>query len=97
MSKPKYCWYGFVKKMIMSGYYNQDTENAQKLRTAMQDVEAQIMELPNGAERMTAIDEILIRHTKTYDGVALELHYHKNIIKRWVAQYVNQVGKRGGW
>lgn len=97
MSRPKYCWYGFVKRMIINGYYNQDSENAIKLREAMEEVEKQTLELPNGEERMKAVDEILIKHTKTYDGVALELHYHKNIIQSWVTKYVNQVGKKGGW
>ena len=96
MSRYKNIWYGDVKKLIMKGYYLENTEIATRLREAMEEVEEQTLHLEDGEKRMKAVEEILIKRTKTYDGVALEFHYHVNVVKHWVSQYINQVGKTAG-
>lgn len=99
MSRPKYYWYGIVKKMIM----NQDAINknrtlqARLLEQAIEDANDITSRLPNGEARLKAVDAVLIRHTKTYEGVAQDLHYDWRTIQNWVTDYVKLVGKKAGY
>lgn len=96
MSKTKYMWYYFVRKMIVVGYYKQDSDFARRLAAAMQEANEETAKLPNGELRMLAIDEVLIRNIKTYNGVGYELNYDARTIQEWINSYVNLVGKKAG-
>ena len=99
MSKPKHYWYGNVKKLIMSSdqLKKDRTLQATIMLHAIEDATEETLKLPNGQERMRAVDEILIRKTKTIDGVTQELHYEDRTVRGWIQSYVNLVGRKAGY
>ncbi len=64
---------------------------------AMRDAEAETLKLPNGELRMKAVRDVLIKKTKTYEGVALEVNYNWRTVQNWVNKYINLVGKKAGY
>lgn len=99
MSKPRHYWYGSVRKMIMSSkeIESERTFQATMFKNALEDAFEETRKLPNGDLRIKAVEDILIKKTKTYDGVALELYYDKRTIQSWVNSFVNLVGKKAGY
>lgn len=97
MSKPRYKWYGVIKKLIMTEYYLGDTEQARQLKKAMDDARKETALLHNGDLRLKAIDLILIDKTMTYEGVAQEVNYEARNVQRWINTYINAVGKKAGY
>lgn len=99
MGKPKYYWYGIVKTMIMNAPKHSPNESEQlaKINEAMVDASDYIRTLPNGDLRMKAVDMILIRQTKNYEGAAMELHYEAKTIQKWVSNYIYLVGRKAGY
>ncbi len=51
----------------------------------------------NGQERIRAINDVLIKKTKTYEGVAQDMHYDQRTIQGWITSFVNLVGKKAGY
>lgn len=99
MSRPKHYWYGSIRKMIMSSdlIKNERTLQATIFARAFEDAIEETRKLPNGELRLKAVDEILIKKTKTYEGVALEVSYERKTIQNWVTSFVNLVGKKAGY
>lgn len=98
MSRPTHYWYSIVKKMIMSKELQDDTsKQAMLIKRAMQDARRETRKLPNGELRLQAVDDILIRQIKTYEGVGLDIHYDARTVQLWINSYVNLVGRKAGY
>lgn len=96
--KPKYWWYGIVKKQIMMYKKSPaDTLQAGILEKAMRDANRETKKLPNGDLRLKAVNDVLIEQKRTYDGVSMELNYSERVIRNWVNSYINLVGKKAGY
>ncbi len=67
------------------------------LMKAIYETEAFTLKLPNGEARMKAVEEILYKKRKNYDGMALELHYDWRTVQNWITSFVNSVGKKAGY
>lgn len=97
MSKPKYKWYGVIKKLILTEYYNTDTPQGRKLKEAMEATDEETAGLPNGDLRLKAISLILKEKTMTYEGAGKVVGYEGRNIQRWINTYINSVGKKAGF
>jgi len=99
MSHPKHYWYGSIRKMIMSSELikKERTLQATIFSRALEDAIDETRKLPNGELRLKAVDEILIKKTKTYEGVALDVCYERKTVQNWVTSFVNLVGKKAGF
>lgn len=98
MSRPKHEWYGFIRMKISR--YKSETEKTMQnaiFSNAIADAMEETAKLPNGDLRLKAVSEILIRKTKTYEGMAQELHYDYRTIQNWINSFVNLVGKKAGY
>lgn len=99
MSRPRYYWYGSVKKMI-SRYTILAQESSLQSAIFQKAIDISLEEtkkLPNGEERVKAIEIILIKQTKTAEGVALEMNYSWRTIQNWITSFVNMVGRNAGF
>lgn len=99
MSRPKYYWYGIVKKMIMR-YPQYKESNCKQEKQYAKAIERALeytgtMELAES--RLKAIDLVLFKQTHTAEGAALHLNYERRNIDRWISQFVNRVGKEVGF
>lgn len=99
MSRPRYWWYGVVRKSITHARELETDTNVQAIiiSNAIKDAKEETKKLPNGDLRIRAVEEILINKTKTYEGVALEVHYDWRTVQNWVNSFVNLVGKKAGY
>ena len=99
MSRPRYYWYGNVKKMIMKHdiLENDRSLQASILRFAIEEAMDETAKLPHGEERIQAIDDILFKNEKSYESVAREFHYEQRTIQGWITSFVNLVGKKAGY
>jgi len=96
--KPKYYWYGIVKKQIMqSPYVIEHSLQSTIIANAMKDANKETMNLPNGKLRLKAVKDILIDKRSTYEGVGMELGYEWHTVQSWINSYVNLVGKKAGY
>lgn len=85
MSRPKEYYYGDIKKWIMA----MDKLPPQRIqvkvfKSAYAEAIKETANLPNGELRLKAIDEILIKKTRTYTGVAQEIHYDWRTVQNWI-------------
>ena len=99
MGKPKYYWYWNVKKMIQR-YPQLKEENSIQSGIFVKAIEKTIEEtknLPNGEERLSAIDSIFFKRCKTIEGVAMEMNYSWRTIQNWATTFINAVGKSAGF
>lgn len=98
MSQPKEYYYTDIKKWIMmSDKLPNDRPQMQTFQRALHDAIDETSKLSNGELRMIAIDEILFAKTKTYEGVAQELHYERRTVQGWITSFVNLVGELAGY
>lgn len=99
MSKPKHYWYGNVKRLIMSydKLKEDHTLQATIMLHAIDDAKEETLRLPHGEERIRTIDAVLIKQTKTIDGMTIELHYEERTVRSWVQSFVNLVGRKAGY
>lgn len=98
MSKPKHKWYGSVKKQIMDrAWENPNSFQDFLMQKAMYEATQKTLKLPNGEDRMDAVEKILIQQEKNYDGVAMEMYTSRPTIERWITSFVNMVGKEAGY
>ena len=67
------------------------------MKYAIEEAMLETENLPNGENRLYAIDEILIKKCKTYDGVARDLHYEARTVQNWIISFVKLVGKKAGY
>ncbi|MCQ2369243.1 MAG: hypothetical protein MJ007_02065 [Paludibacteraceae bacterium] len=97
--RPRYYWYGVVWKMITlyKKLQTEDTDQAKLMVEAIDEALAETRAMPDGDLREKAINDILIDRVKTYDGVALDVHYSSITVQRWVNSFVNLVGKKAGY
>ena len=82
---------------MMSPRLPEDKIQSQFIRLAMADAKEETLKLPNGHERMKAVEDILIKKTKTVEGEALELNYSWRTVQNWINSYVNMVGRKAGY
>lgn len=99
MGRPRYYWYGIVRQMVMasSKVKNERSMQSAIFTNAMNDAIDETLKLPNGELRIKAVDEVLIRKTKTIEGVAQEVHYERRTVQGWINSFVNLVGKKAGY
>ena len=99
MSRPRNYWYGIVCKMIKSSNQleNEHTLQSSIFKHAIEDAMAETKKLPNGELRIKAVQDILIEQTKTYEGVAMEVHYDWRTVQNWVNSFVKLVGRKAGY
>lgn len=99
MSRPKYWWYSNVKRAIMNADRYKNSEVPEQLHyiLAIEKAKGDVAEMEDGAYRLKAIDDVLIKHYKTIDGAAFELHYSRRTIQRWLNDFIYKVGKYKGF
>lgn len=98
MSRPKEYYYYDVKKWIkMKDKLPDSRLQVALFKQAYKDAIEETEEMSNGALRIKAINEILIKKTRTYEGVAQEIHYDWRTVQNWVTAFVNLVGKKAGF
>ena len=98
MSKPREYYYGDIKKWIMrKDKLPESRLQVNVLLSAFDEAMAQTAKLDNGELRLKAIEDILINKTKTYIGVAQEIHYDWRTVQNWVTSFVNLVGQLAGF
>ena len=98
MSQPKEYYYSSIKKWIMMyDYLPDDRPQVQAFRLAFEKAIKATAEMANGELRIYAIESILIDKTKTYEGVAQELHYERRTVQGWITSFVNLVGGLAGY
>lgn len=97
MSRPKYEYYGEVKKRIrgytkdrpivtiMQGIYDTAIARALEETARMQD----------GAERVKVVEYVLIKGG-SYIEASLRYHYSESTVARWTSQFVNRVALYSG-
>lgn len=98
MSRPNEYYYNDIKKWIM-GMSDLPVDRVQVavLKTAFNEARKETEKLPNGELRIRAIDEVLVNKTRTYEGVAQEIHYDWRTVQNWVTSFVNLVGRKAGF
>lgn len=98
MSKPRYPWYGEVKRRIMEGNW-QEPKSFQDyiLMKAMFEAKKDTEKLPNADIRLEAIEAILERKTSTYNSFGMNKHYDWRTVQNWITSFVNLVGKKAGY
>ena len=100
MGNPTEQWYGIVRKMISLTKYYKSTESMQftLIDKAIAETNKELLKNNvNGQLIIRAVDLILIKQTKNYEGAAMELHYDSKVIRMWISKYVYEVGKRAGY
>jgi len=97
MSRPRYYWYGIVRKQIRLNATIDQSEQSDKIRDAMKATEQEFKKLPDGELRLKAVKDILIDNRLTYEGEALEINYSWQTVKGWINSYVNSVGRKAGY
>lgn len=99
MGRPRYYWYGTVKKLIMKypQISKEKSTQAGIFKNAIDKSFDDTLKLPNGPERVKAIQIILIKQTKTVDGVAMDMNYSWRTVQNWITSFVNMVGRNAGF
>ena len=99
MGKPKHYWYGIVKRMIISSSKHDREESLQQyiIAVAIENANKETLNLPDGEDRLKAVNIVLIQHRKNFYGAAQELNYSPRTIQRWVNSYINLVGRKAGY
>lgn len=97
MSKPRYAWYGEVRRRITEGHWKEPkTFQDYILNKAIYEAKIDTERLPNGTERLKAIDAILIKD-KTYTQTEMEMFFSWRTLQNWTTSFVNLVGKKAGF
>ena len=99
MSRPKFYWFGIVKKEITTPAIqkNPHSKQAKLYSKAIQEAHDQTLQMDRGADRIKAVELVLIKQTHTYAGVSMELHYSERLIQRWISDFIYLVGKKVGY
>ncbi len=99
MGKPKHYWYGIVKRLIMESPSHDKEESLQQyiISMAMEKANKETLKLPNGEERLRAVELVLIKKNKNVYGAALELYCSSRKVERWISSYINLVGRKAGF
>lgn len=98
MSRPKFWWYGFIKKAIAkSPTYKDRNESEYKAFTeAIAAARADFEKKQDGDKMLQAIDEVIIKK-RQYEEVAARNFYSERTVRSWVGEYVRTVGKYKGF
>lgn len=98
MGRSRNDWYGSVKGVIMRYYHRKrETEIQIRICDNIDNVLRETEQMEHGQDRIKAVNMILLNKTHTIDGVAIELHYGRRTIQRWISDFVKEVGKRSGF
>lgn len=99
MSRPRFYWYGIVKKMVMRypGLKAEESEMAVLYTAAIEKAIRETESLDNGECRMQAIELVLFKKTHTIDGAAMEVNYSAPSIIKWINKFINEVGRNVGY
>ena len=99
MSRPRYYWHPIVRKMVMR-YPKLNCENSiqeKAFKEAIETVKEKTFSLSNGDCRVEAVEDILIKKTKTVYGVSQEMNYSWKTVQNWVNTFIRMVGKEVGY
>ena len=66
-------------------------------KEAIETVKEKTLTLSNGDYRLEAVEDILIKKTKTVYGVSQELNYSWKTVQNWVNTFIRMVGKEAGY
>lgn len=98
MSRPKYYWYGNVKKMVNRyPLLKAEGEMEKKYIEAIKKALNTTKSLDNGDARIKAIELVYFKKSHTVYGVASELHYSERTIFRWLNGFIYMVGRNVGF
>lgn len=98
MSRPKYYWNGIVKSMIKQYPYTNSTATQELVyKAAIDKAIEETRKLPNGEERLQAIQRVYFDKVLTLNGAAMELHYSCRTIQTWLNSFVTLVGRKVGY
>ena len=99
MSRPKYYWYGIVKKMIMRYPQIKEEKSIQTsiFVNAIEKALKETKEMENGDTRIEAISKLLFENKKTVGGVSMEMHYSERKIVGWTSDFIKLCGKNAGF
>lgn len=97
-SRYKYYWYGIVVKMIQQ-YPLSDEKSMQaaQFRQAIANVMEDTKKLPNGEDRLKAVQLVYIQRTDTVEGAAQKLYTSTRTVQRWLSAFVYAVGRAVGF
>lgn len=97
MSRPKYEYYGEVKKRIRG--YTKDRPIVTIMQGIYDTAIARAMEdtlrMPDGEERIKVVEYVLIKGG-SYIEASFRYHYSDSTVTRWVSQFVNLVALYSG-
>lgn len=92
MSKPRYAWWGYIRKILWR--YPEGLTSGE--REAIEYAIEQTRRMQDGAERMALIEMVFFRKTHTLGGAALALHCEYETAKRRQQQFIRMVGQKRG-
>lgn len=99
MSRPKYYWYGIVKKMVMK-YPQLKVEKSLQASiyvVAIEKALEETKETENAKEKLEIIQKVLFDKRKTTAGAALDINYSERTAQRWINSFINLCGKNVGF
>lgn len=99
MSRPRYYWYGLVKKLIYRYYSLKDYKSLQEF-LFYQAINATLREFDSmtyPTERYWVIEQVLFKQRLTVDGAAQDLCFSSATVNRWINDFVKKVGKNAGF
>lgn len=95
MSRPKYYWFGFVKKLLWRYPEQLKIDHSTLSYSAIVAIDKALEEterLPNGAERVELIDLLYFKNAYTLEGAALKLHISTRLAQNWNSHFIYRVG-----
>lgn len=99
MSRPRYWWYGNVKREVQ--HYNESLQKKQPAYVAqvkaVDKALADTATMQDGEKRIYAVREVLIERRKSIISVAMEYNYHENVIRLWISDFIRLVGAYRGY
>lgn len=101
MSKYKRYWYWCCKGMIQNyrSYAGKEKKSEQEeiFYRAIKQAKEETKSLPDGEDRLKAVDLVIVDAICTREGAALRIHVSSSTIRRWTTQFIYLVGKHAGY
>lgn len=99
MSRPRYWWYGDVKRWIMRYPKLKDEKSnmAKRYVKAIEKAMSDLQETEDADLKLKSIELVLIKKTHTVDGVADIIYCSPAKIQRWISKFVYDVGRKAGY
>ena len=92
-------WYGDVLNDLknLDHIKNDNTMQATIFLTAVKNAEKETLLLPNGEDRLKAVNMIYYKKTHSVHGAARALYVSYSTVKRWLSAFVVAVGYNAGY